>query len=108
MNKLKKYSFFLLALVAAIFVQSCKEKIDMSDRYTYTEESVASYLQKHPDTYSTFYWLLSQVKISNRSQSDVQQLMTARGNYTVFAPTNEAIQNYLDTLAQKGIINTAD
>ncbi len=108
MNKLKKYSFFLLALVAAIFVQSCKENIDMSDRYTYTEESVASYLQKHPDTYSTFYWLLSQVKISNRSQSDVQQLMTARGNYTVFAPTNEAIQNYLDTLAQKGIINTAD
>jgi len=107
MNKIKKYSLYLLAFVVVGLVQSCKENIDMSNRYTFTEETIASYLEKHEDIYSTYYWLMSQVEVSKRSESTVQQLMSARGNFTVFAPTNEAIENYLDTLQAKGIIAEA-
>ena len=39
------------------------------------------------------------------SDTKVFQLLSARGNYTVFAPTNEAIQVYLDTLCAKGTIS---
>jgi len=107
MTKIKKYSLYLLAFIAAGFTQSCTEEIDMSNRYTFTEETIASYLDKHADTYSTYYWLLGQVAVSNRSESTVKQLVAARGNYTVFAPSNQAIQDYLDTLQVKGIINQA-
>ena len=31
-------------------------------------------------------------------------MLSARGHYTVFAPTNEAIQNYLDTLYNRGLL----
>ncbi len=75
----------------------------MSDRYTFTEETIASYLEKHED-YSDYYRLLGEVRISTRSASTVLQLMSARGNYTVFAPTNDAIQEYLDSLYAKEII----
>ena len=33
------------------------------------------------------------------------QLLSARGNYTVFAPTNQAIQDYLDTLVVQEVID---
>ena len=34
----------------------------------------------------------------------LRQLLSARGHYTVFAPTNEAIQHYLDTLCSRKLI----
>ena len=36
------------------------------------------------------------------------QLLSARGKYTCFAPDNDAIQDYLDSLQAKGIIRTPD
>ena len=98
--------FALLALVVTTMglMQSCKEDIDMSDRYTFKEYTVASYLTEHDSTYSEYIKLLKTVDISKRSESTVFQLLSARGKYTVFAPTNKAIQNYLDTLYTKGII----
>ena len=49
--------------------------------------------------------LLKKVKVSQISLSTLSQLLSARGNYSVFAPTNEAIQVYLDSLYAKGIID---
>ncbi|MCD7720800.1 MAG: fasciclin domain-containing protein [Prevotellaceae bacterium] len=98
----------LIALLigsASLALTSCKEDIDTSDRYTYTEETIASYLEKHEE-YSQYCELLGQVPISQRSESTVWQLLSARGNYTVFAPTNEAIDEYLSELCEKGIISS--
>ncbi len=92
-----------LFLCATLLTQSCTEDIDTSDRYTFTEETVASYLEKHED-YSEYYALLGEVPISKRSESTVLQLLSARGNYTVFAPSNEAMCEYLDSLCRKGLI----
>ena len=90
-------------LVATLFVVSCKENVDMSNRYTFTEETITSYLEKH-EQYSEYVKLLGDVDISPRSDSKVIQLLSARGNYTVFAPTNAAIQHYLDTLYAQGFL----
>ncbi len=100
---MKRYSFCLLVALSLLSVCSCTENIDMSDRYTFTEETVASYLEKHEE-YSEYYRLLGEVPISSRSESTVLQLMSARGNYTVFAPDDEAVQKYLDSLFAQGII----
>ncbi len=89
----------------SLTLTSCTEDIDTSDRYTYTEEIISSYLEKHPE-YSEYCELLDVVPISQRSESTVWQLLSARGNYTVFAPTNEAIEAYLGELCDKGIINS--
>lgn len=104
MKTIKKYAFILLAALAGVVSQSCQEDIDMSDRYTFTQETIASYLEKH-DVYSEYYRILGEVPISRRSKSTVKQLISARGHYTVFAPTNEAIQLYLDSLHRKGVID---
>ena len=103
-SKMKKYALLFMGVLGLAMTQSCKEDIDMSDRYTFTQYTVSSYLSSHDTTYSEYYRLLGEVKISSRSQSTVLQLMGARGNFTVFAPTNKAIQTYLDSLCSKGLI----
>ena len=99
-----KYVYFSLSLVVIMLFASCKENIDMSDQYTLTEETIASYLQKHSQ-YSEYVRILGEVQVSERSKSSLIQLLTARGYYTVFAPDNNAIQAYLDTLVAHKIID---
>lgn len=89
--------------IAAAMMAGCKEQVDTSARYVFLDETVYSYLSKH-DQYSQYADLLGKVKVSKISTSTLKQLLAARGNYTVFAPTNEAIQRYLDTLAMKKVI----
>ena len=81
-------------------IWGCTENIDTSARYVFTSDCVMSYLEKHP-AYSQYVELLKLTPISIRSQSTVGQLLAARGNYTVFAPTNEAIETYLQELYEE-------
>ena len=83
-----------------ITIWGCTENIDTSARYVFTSDCVMSYLEKHP-IYSQYVELLKLTPISIRSQSTVGQLLSARGNYTVFAPTNEAIETYLQELYEE-------
>ena len=95
----------ILSLTALIFIIcSCTEDIDTSARYVFTEYTVASYLEAHPD-YSQYLELTKVVPVSGRSRSSVYQLLTARGNYTCFALTNEAINEYLKDLVEQGLIS---
>lgn len=55
--------------------------------------------------YTQYVDLLKKVKINPyRETSTVYQLLTARGNYTVFAITNDAIDAYLQDLVDEGLI----
>lgn len=92
---------FLTAII--LLFASCTEDIDTGNRYVFAKETIASYLQKHED-YSEYVRLLDEVKISPRSESTVLQLLSARGNYTCFAPSNKAIHNYLDSLVAHKVI----
>lgn len=106
MIRIKPFFKLLLAVVGFASIWSCKENIDTSSRYVFKEETILSYLEKH-EAYSSYVDLLRQVNISKISESKVSQLLSARGVFTVFAPTNEAIQNYLETLVEDGLIPRA-
>lgn len=99
---MKKTLFTLAALIVLLI--SCTERIDVSARYVFKDETVMSYLNHHSD-YEEYVRLLNIVPISKRSKSTVAQLMSARGNYTVFAPTNKAIEEYLEQLTESGLIS---
>lgn len=97
-----------LAILAFVFLATaCHEKIDTSARYVFKENTVISYLEKHKEDYSTYLDILSRVQVSTVSATTLSQLLSARGHYTVFAPTNEAIEAYLDTLVSDEIIEYA-
>jgi len=96
-NKIGKKAFWLLSGVT-LLLSSCTENVDMSARYVFKEQTVSDYLKKHPETYSDYVDLLYHTTPSKMTKTTVGQLLTARGHYTVFAPTNEALQTYLDTL----------
>ena len=99
---MRRYTFFLLTSI--LILSGCTEEIDKSARYVFKEVTITDYLQKHEE-YTQYTELLKIVPVSERSKSSVFQLLTARGNYTVFAPTNEAIQNYLQQLTDKEFIS---
>ena len=92
-----------LAAIGFVSLWGCTESIDTSARYVFSEETILSYLEKH-EVYSSYVDILRKVNISKASDSKVSQLLSARGVYTVFAPTNEAIQNYLEYLVEEGLI----
>lgn len=91
--------FFALFLICA-----CSEDVDTSARYVFKYENILTYLQKH-EAYHEYADILTKVKIGKYSSSTVAQLLGARGNYTVFAPTNQAIHNYLQTLVDEELIS---
>ncbi len=93
---------WLIALCALV---SCTEKIDTSARYVYNEQTAMGYLRNHPDTYSEYTALLQCTPVSSLSSTTVGQLLDARGHYTIFAPTNEAIEKYLADLVDEGLID---
>ena len=93
----------LVAAIAVVSVWSCTEQIDTSARYVFKEETVMSYLEKH-EAYSSYVDILRKVDISKASSSKVSQLLSARGNFTVFAPNNAAIQKYLEDLVEEELI----
>ena len=96
---MKKY-IFLLTSFTLILLYSCTENIDTSARYVFKADCVMTYLEKH-EAYSEYVKLLKLTPISIRSKSTVGELLTARGHYTVFAPTNKAISNYLEELYEE-------
>ncbi len=96
------------ALALTLVLSSCKEDIDDSNLYTFTGEMMTDHFKNYPEQFSSYYTLLSRVHPSKRSESTMAQLLEARGHYTCFAPTNEAIEYFIDSLYAKGEIETKD
>jgi uncharacterized surface protein with fasciclin (FAS1) repeats len=102
---MKKYNHILgILITATLMVVGCSEQVDESARYVFKEETLISYMEKHADTYSEYLDVLKKTPISEISFSSVYQMLTARGNYTVFAPTNDAMYKYLQDLCDEGLI----
>lgn len=90
----------LLAAALPLLFYACSEDVDTSDRYVFQFDLALTYLEKHP-AYSQYVELIKQTPASQVSQSTVGQLIGARGHFTVFAPTNEAIDTFLIELSQR-------
>ena len=88
---------FLVTCIAALSFAACSDKIDDSDLYVFKGESAYSYCAE-TEGLQKFAYLCSRVHLSGKSKSTVSELLSARGNYTVFAPSDDAIQSYLDSI----------
>ncbi|MCR4601915.1 MAG: fasciclin domain-containing protein [Prevotella sp.] len=71
-------------------VTSCKEDIDESNLYTFTGETIEDYLVNRSDRFSSFNYILGRI--------GYDKILSAYGTYTCFAPTNEAVEQYVDSL----------
>lgn len=76
-----------LAAIAIMALSGCREHIDEGARYTFTGHTIASFLEENEEIYSSFIDILDRGGRLN--------LMKAYGQYTCFAPTNDAIARYL-------------
>ena len=107
MTSIRRSTWGILAAFLVGFMASCTEDISTDDRFTASDYTIMSFLE-HSDSayrYTEYASLLHQVPISEQSNSTVAQLLATRGAYTCFAPNNEAIYDYLDSLYEKGIIS---
>ena len=80
-----KRILYILAL--ALSIVACTDDIDKSNRYTFTGETIADFMLNRNEKYSHMITLLKQAKLFS--------LLSTYGQYTMFLPTNEAIENFL-------------
>ncbi len=92
-KKIKQYLSIGLVICVLAQVVSCQKE----NFTTATNESpnITSYLEQHPDSYSEFVKML---QLTGNSA-----YLDAWGTYTVFAPTNEAVKNYLKEISENSI-----
>ncbi|MDY3295304.1 MAG: fasciclin domain-containing protein, partial [Bacteroidaceae bacterium] len=95
------YKRILLLCLSCCLLFSCSDEIDKRDMYTFTGMTAADFIRKRPEL-SLFAQLMDISQVSDRSLSTVGSLLGVYGNYTVFAPNNEAITAYLDEYYGKG------
>lgn len=85
----KKTRLFLLAMsVTLIFQTSCIDEIAPGNYYTFTGETVGGFLENREPDFSSFITILK--------RANVWSELKTYGTYTCLAPTNEAIQIFLD------------
>ncbi len=85
------------AFAGTLSVTSCNDNVDPSNLYSFHGELITSYLNSRTDL-SDFSYLCSRVKLSPKSKSTILDLLSARGHYTCFAPTNDAIHTFVDSI----------
>jgi uncharacterized surface protein with fasciclin (FAS1) repeats len=87
----------IILLGFALLVQSCYKSDDVGDNYvTFTGEMMGAYLKSRPE-YSEFAKMLDTTKVLG--------LLNAYGNYTCFAPTNEAVLKFYKERGHSSIEN---
>lgn len=79
----------MVSVLGALALSSCSEKIDESNLYTFTGQTIIDYLRSNEEL-SEFVQISDSAGMSDR--------LSAYGTYTCFAPTNEAVNHYLDSL----------
>ena len=77
----------LYILAIALSIVACTEEIDKSNRYTFTGETIADYVQNRSDRYSSFIYLLK--------KANLWGLLSTYGQYTLFLPDNDAVEKFI-------------
>lgn len=87
---MRRFSIIIFSLLSVFSFNACKEDIDESNLYTFTGETIEDYLLNRSDRFSSFNYILGRI--------GYDQILAAYGTYTCFAPTNEAVTQYIDSL----------
>ena len=85
---------YILAATALVsfFLTSCFDEVAPGNYYTFTGNTVASFLEENEDDFSSFIHILR--------KSEIWGELKTYGNFTCFAPTNDAIDKFLDSRGQ--------
>ncbi len=98
MSLAKAFGSLLLFCTAFSFA-SCSEDISESDYAVKTEMTVSDYIASDTENFSMLKAIFDRVRLGNSANaSTLTNVLSARGNYTVFAPNNEGIQKFLDSV----------
>ena len=85
----KSIKILISAVVLTAFT-ACKEDIDESNLYTFTGETIEDYLANRSEQFSSFNYILGRI--------GYDKILSAYGTYTCFAPNNDAVTQYIDSL----------
>lgn len=98
MNHCAAFCGALLLLAAPLSLTSCKENISEDAYAIKTEQTITDYLTD-TESLSLIKSLFDEVKLGNSANASVlTSVLSARGNYTVFAPNNDAVLAYMKSL----------
>ena len=87
MKKIKTWMLLIAVALVTNMAVSCNEE-DLPDKYyTATEMTAAGFLQNDPARFSEFTRILQ--------RANFLSTLATYGEYTLYAPTNEAVNNYL-------------
>lgn len=95
-----KYILAICSLFTLVFTSSCVEELKTENYYTFTGEMITDYLENREDQFSDFTYVLG--------RSGVKELLAAYGNYTCFAPTNDAFATYLAERGKSSVQDLTD
>ena len=95
-----KYIVMICSLFALMLTTSCVEELKTENFYTFTGEMITDYLENREERFSDFTYVLG--------RSGVKELLDAYGNYTCFAPTNEAFALYLAERGKSSVEELTD
>jgi uncharacterized surface protein with fasciclin (FAS1) repeats len=102
MNRSATYRILILAFFAALlgcFLNGCTEEIPAEVFFEEDELLIAAYLEAHNDEYSSLIRVLE--------ITDLKNTLNAYGHYTLFAPDNNAFNNFC-ALSGKGSVDEFD
>ena len=92
-NSMKSLAIILATGLAGVFT-SCNDDVIPENRYTFTGETIASYLEKDEE-YSRFCEVLNKTRIGSDGAGTLLKTLSTYGSYTCFAPTNAAIDSFI-------------
>ncbi|HBL71399.1 MAG: fasciclin domain-containing protein [Bacteroidales bacterium] len=93
MNQIKRYLLGSVAILSLLLLTAgCTEEMNKEHYYTFTGEMLTDYLENRSDNFSEFITVLQ--------RAEIYDLLSTYGKLTCFAPTNNAIDVFLN---QRGL-----
>lgn len=102
-RNLKAWALAALTVFSGASFIACDDEVDMENRYTFKGELISTYLTNNADRFSNFIYILEKAKIGRDASKSgsVLKTLSTYGAYTCFAPTNEAVEAYLQQQYEK-------
>ncbi len=98
----------VLVCACLLGVVSCSEDIDSGDYAIKTEQTVTDYLKTNSEL-SDIKAVFDRVRLGRSdSASSLSNVLSCRGNYTVFAPTNDAMKVHLQQYGASTVAELTD
>lgn len=94
----------VLTLGLGMSLAGCTEDISADNFAIATEQTATDYFADNPEKYSSIKAIFDRVRLGDvDNASSLSSVLSSRGNYTIFAPNNEAIAAYLQTLGLSSV-----